>query len=108
MSASGQNASVSLPEGKGREAVKKICSDCHEIGTVIGSRRTKIGWQRSVEEMITRGAEGSDEDMEAVVDYLTKFFGKVNVNTAAADDLQSSLGLPDSEAQAIVAYRDRS
>lgn len=54
--------------------------------------------------MISRGAEGSDEDMEAVVDYLTKFFGKVNVNTASASDLQASLGLPDTEAQAIIAY----
>jgi len=107
MSAVAQNAPVQLPEGKGKEAVKKICGDCHEIGTVIGSRRTRIGWQRSVEDMIARGAEGSDDDMEAIVDYLSGFFGKVNVNTASTSDLQSSLGIPDSEAQAIVAYRAR-
>ena len=105
--AAAQDVSDDLPAGKGRDEVRKICSGCHEVGTVTGSRRTKIGWQQNVEEMVTRGAEGSGEDMEAVVEYLTKFFGKVNVNTAAAKDLQSFLDLSGQEAQAIVAYREQ-
>jgi competence protein ComEA len=96
-----------LPDGKGKEAVERICTGCHEIGTVTGSRRTRIGWQRNVDDMIARGAEGSDEDMETVVDYLTAFFGKINVNTAASKELASFLGLSETEAQAIVSYRER-
>jgi hypothetical protein len=34
-----------------------------------------MGWQQTVEDMIARGAEGSDDDIEAVVDYLTTYFG---------------------------------
>jgi len=105
--ASGQDAGSELPDGKGKEQVQKICSGCHEVSTVTGIRRTRIGWQTNVEEMVSRGAEGSDEDMEAVVGYLTRFFGKINVNTASAKDLQSFLGLSDKEAQAIVAYRQQ-
>ncbi|HEV2444666.1 MAG TPA: helix-hairpin-helix domain-containing protein [Candidatus Sulfopaludibacter sp.] len=107
MAASLVAAAQELPDGKGKEQVIKICSDCHEIGTVIGSRNTRIGWQRTVEDMVSRGAEGSEEDMAAVVDYLTRFFGKINVNTASAKEIQSFLGLPDKEAQAIVTYRER-
>ena len=96
-----------LPDGKGKDAVRKICTGCHEIQTVIGSRRTRIGWERNVDDMVSRGAEGSDDEMEAVVAYLTEFFGKINVNTASVQDLETSLGLSGKEAQAIAAYREQ-
>jgi competence protein ComEA len=102
-----QSSSAQLPDGKGLDAVQKLCTGCHEIGTVTGSRRTKIGWRQNVEDMVARGAEGSAEELEAVVEYLTTFFGKLNVNTASAKDLQSSLGLSEREAQAIVNYREQ-
>ncbi len=107
VAAFGQTASDDLPAGKGREEVRKICTGCHDIGTAAGSRRTRIGWKQNVDDMISRGAEASDEDIEAVVDYLTKFFGKLNVNTASAKDLESFLGLSEKAAQAIVAYREQ-
>ena len=107
VAAAGQTNSAQLPEGKGRDAVKKICSSCHEIGTVTGSRRTRIGWEQNVDDMVSRGAEGSDTDLQAVVDYLAKYFGKVNVNTASAKDLETALGFSDQEARAIVEYREQ-
>ena len=100
-----QDAPDKLPEGKGKAEVKKICTACHEIESVIGARRTRIGWERNVEDMVTRGAEGSDEEMQLVVDYLTRFYGKINVNTASAKELQSVLGLSEKETQAIVDWR---
>jgi len=91
-----------LPNGPGKETVKRICANCHEIETVTSSRRTKIGWEQMVEEMITRGAEGTDAEMTEVVAYLTAAFGKVNVNAASAGDLEKTLALTEKEAQAIV------
>jgi competence ComEA-like helix-hairpin-helix protein len=102
----GLAAGQELPDGKGKEAVKKVCSGCHELSTVVGSRRTKIGWERNVDDMVLQGAEGSDEELSAVVEYLTAHFGKINVNTASLQDL-TSLGLVEKEAQAIVAYRQQ-
>jgi competence ComEA-like helix-hairpin-helix protein len=87
--------------------VQKICTGCHDIGTVTGSRRTKIGWQQNVEDMVGRGAEGSEADLQAVVEYLTAHFGKLNVNKASEKEMQSFLGLSESEAQAIVSYREQ-
>jgi competence ComEA-like helix-hairpin-helix protein len=100
-------AAQELPQAPARETVKKICGNCHEIETVISSRHTKIGWQQITDDMISRGAEGTDDEMAAVVAYLTTWFGKINVNTAPAADLQKTLGLPEQEARAITAYRER-
>jgi competence protein ComEA len=107
MSASAVEAQEALPDAPGKAVLAKACSDCHEMETVIGSRRTKLGWQQIVDDMISRGAEGSKEDMEAVVAYLTTYFGKVNVNTATVQDLEKALDLSEKEAQAIVSYRER-
>jgi len=96
-----------FPDAPGKEVVKKLCVTCHEINTVVASRRTRIGWERSVEDMIARGAKGSDEELDAVIEYLSTYFGKINVNTAPVDELEKSLGLSKMEAQAIAAYRER-
>lgn len=73
--------------------------------------------------MVSRGAEGTDEEIETVVDYLSKNFGldspppaaekepaaaqSVNVNQAAAAELSADLGLSADESAAIVAYREQ-
>ena len=103
----GQEKQPQLPDAPGREALRKICADCHEIESVFASRRTKIGWQQTTEDMMARGAEGPDEEMAAVVEYLATYFGKVNVNTASAEELAKSLGLSAKEAQSIAAYREQ-
>jgi competence protein ComEA len=103
----GQEKPSLLPEAPGRAVVQKICGTCHEIDSVIASRRTRIGWERSVEDMIARGAEGSDEEVAAVIDYLARNFGKVNVNTASVAELEKSVGLSSAEAKAVYAYRQR-
>jgi competence protein ComEA len=95
-----------LPEGKGKAYLLKFCIGCHEISETVGSRRTEIGWQQSVSDMVGRGAEGSDDELAEIVAYLTKYFGKLNVNTASPAQLQGFLGLSDKEAQALVAYRE--
>jgi DNA uptake protein ComE-like DNA-binding protein len=62
--------------------------------------------------MRNRGANGSDEDLEKIVGYLTKSFGpsdapaKVNVNTSSAEEIGAKLRLMQEQAQAIVSYRD--
>jgi competence protein ComEA len=99
--------SSQLPDSPGKAMVTKICTTCHEIESVVSSRRTKIGWQQSVDDMIGRGAEGSDAEMTAVIEYLTRYFGKVNVNTATAAEIEKTVGLPAKEAQAIALYRER-
>lgn len=63
-------------------------------------------WQGVVDDMRSRGADGTDEDFKTVVAYLSKYYGQsVNVNTAAATDIETQLDLTSGEAAAIVKYR---
>ena len=59
--------------------------------------------------MIASGAEGTEEQFTAVLEYVSKNFGpaaaRINVNKAAAAELRTELGLSDKEAAAIVKYR---
>src|SRR4051794_10148026 len=96
-----------LPDAPAKEKVVKICGTCHELETVVASQRTKLGWQQMTEDMVARGAEGSEDDLQAVVQYLTDNFGKVNVNTADAAGIQKLAGLTENDARAIVQYREQ-
>jgi len=100
-------AQAQLPDAPGKDAVKKICGECHEVEAVIGARRTRIGWEQTIDDMVSRGAEGTDEEMAAVLAYLTASFGKVNVNTAPAAELEKALALSAKEAQALLSYREK-
>jgi competence protein ComEA len=118
-----QEQSGQLPEGPGKEALMRICNACHGAQIVAGRGYTSDGWTQVVLNMIQRGAQGSDEDFAAIVDYLSKNFppksesssqnnatatpAKVNVNKAGPDELQKGLGLTGKEAQAIVSYREK-
>jgi competence protein ComEA len=56
--------------------------------------------------MAARGAEGTDEQLDTIIDYLAKCFGpRVNVNKAEAKDLETQFEITPKEAEAIVQYR---
>jgi competence protein ComEA len=100
-----------LPDGAGKDVVQRVCGACHAPELVIGKTNTRDGWTQVVSEMISRGAQGSEEDFGTVVDYLTTNFPpqadvkKVNVNKADAAELQNALLLAQKDSIAIVDYR---
>ena len=98
-------AQTELPDGPGKSTVEKLCSNCHGLATVVGLRRTKAAWQTTIDDMAARGAAGTDEEFDAVVEYLARYLGKVNVNTADSKEMQDVLAIPTKEADAIVNYR---
>jgi mono/diheme cytochrome c family protein len=63
-----------LPDGPGKEPLERVCSDCHGAEIVMGRGLTKDGWTQVVQEMIQRGAQGSEDDFNQIVDYLAKNF----------------------------------
>ena len=67
-----------LPDGPGKDAFEKSCTTCHDAAQAINMRRTKAEWDRVIDDMVTRGANGSDEELDRIAAYLTKFFGKAN------------------------------
>ena len=53
-----------------------MCTSCHGLNVVTGQRMTKKAWAAQVDDMVSRGAIGSTEDIRQVVDYLAANFGK--------------------------------
>jgi competence ComEA-like helix-hairpin-helix protein len=95
-----------LPEAKGRDLYERICGSCHGTDVVFKTRTTKEKWKTTVDEMASRGAEGTDEQLDTIIDYLAKCFGpRVNVNKATAKELETQFELKSTEAEAIVKYR---
>jgi hypothetical protein len=69
------SAQEQLPEGDGKKLVEKICNDCHGPETYTGKKRTKEQWDKVIQSMIDKGAEGTDAEFDKIVAYLTKYFG---------------------------------
>ena len=88
--------------------VERTCSKCHSLTSTLKQRNTADTWSAIVDDMIGRGAEGSDADFEKIVKYLAKNYGpKVKVNKATAQELAGALEIPVPTAEAIVEYRAR-
>ena len=98
--------SQELPEAKGKDLYEKICGACHDTDVVFKTRTTKDKWKDTVDEMASRGAEGTDEQLDAIIDYLALCFGpRVNVNAASAKELETQFAITSREGEAIVKYR---
>lgn len=100
-------ASTPLPEGEGKSTVQTACTKCHSLDQVTSTRKTRLAWEQTIDDMSGRGADISDADREIISRYLTAYFGKLNVNTATEDDLQSFLGFSKESAKALTSYRDQ-
>lgn len=95
-----------LPDGPGKDTLQRVCTTCHDLGAVTSMNGNADIWQSVADDMKSRGADGTDDDFKAIVQYLAKYFGPpVHINTDAAASLQASLGLTSDEAAAIVKYR---
>jgi competence ComEA-like helix-hairpin-helix protein len=97
------NTQSPLPEAPVRETFETVCGACHDLRT--GTRRTKAGWVAVVQSMAARGARATDQEFDAIAEYLAKYFGAVNVNEGAAQEIADVLEVPTQEADAIVLYR---
>jgi len=105
-------AFAQLPDGAGKAAVEKLCSQCHEIERSISLRQDRAGWQATMDKMATLGMKAGEKDMQAVLDYLSANYPasdvpRLNVNTARAIELESALSLPRSQSALIIQYRTK-
>lgn len=94
-----------MPEAPAKKTVETVCGGCHDIDTAIEMRHDKAGWQTVVDAMVQRGARATDPEFASIVDYLAKFFGTVNVNKAAAREIEEVLGISPDQSAAVIRYR---
>ncbi len=112
--ATGSSAGQSgqLPDGPGKEEMRKLCSQCHELEKSYSLRQDRAGWTRTMQKMTAFGMKSSEAEFNAVLEYLIKNYAaedvpKINVNKARAIDLESGLSIKRSQAAVIIAYRDK-
>ncbi|MEQ9566228.1 MAG: cytochrome c, partial [Pseudomonadales bacterium] len=77
-----------LPDDEGKELVERMCVGCHGVETVTAVRLPETLWFSTVDNMVARGAVGTDEEIDTVVDYLTRHFGAdPDAVSATAEDI---------------------
>jgi thiosulfate/3-mercaptopyruvate sulfurtransferase len=55
----------------GEKLVKERCTVCHSLDRVDKAKKDKAGWEKTVNQMIGKGAELNDAERQAVIDYLS-------------------------------------
>ena len=73
----GAFAPVALPPGEAKALVDKTCgTGCHSVEVVTSQRMKPADWETVVRAMVNRGAQATDTEVRAIVDYLAKNLGK--------------------------------
>src|SRR5690242_18484869 len=96
-----------LPAGPEKDRMVKLCVGCHEIDLVVARRHTREEWDGVIEDMVARGSKGTEAELSSVAEYLSKYLGKVSINTASAREIQNGLRISEKDAQRIVAWREQ-
>ena len=112
MSIAAPISSGQVPDGPGRTETEKLCSGCHELDRAVSLRQNRDGWKGTINRMVNFGADGTEAEFAAVLDYLSATYPAselppLNVNSARAIDFESRLNLRRSQAAAIIDYRTK-
>lgn len=105
-----QTPAATLPDGPGKQTTIEVCGKCHSPERVVALHQSRRAWQSTISQMVSMGANASDDQLNAILDYLSKNYPPmpptpVNINTAGPVELESSLLLLKSEAKAVIQYR---
>src|SRR5262249_11713315 len=66
-----------LPPGGAKALVDKTCgTGCHTVEVVTSQRMKEADWNTVVQNMVARGAQASDPEVKAIVEYLSKTLGR--------------------------------
>jgi competence protein ComEA len=103
------SAQTKLPEGAGRATVERVCSKCHKLEQIVREGRSEEQWGEVIESMLTLGAQGTEQELEQIFQYLVRNFPrkdrKININKAGAAEIAAALAVPEADAAAIVSFR---
>jgi competence protein ComEA len=103
--AAGRTVESRFPAGPGRDALFKVCKECHGPESVLGQLKTREEWSKTLDEMATNGASGTDQEWNQILDYLATHYSLIFVNKATAKELESTLEVDAAAAEAIVSAR---
>jgi DNA uptake protein ComE-like DNA-binding protein len=89
------------------QAVAAVCTVCHAASQFLSTPRSSSRWEQVFAEMSGYGADGTDDQLDRLVNYFQKNLTVINVNTSPVDDLQPTLQVSDKVAATILARRTK-
>jgi competence protein ComEA len=93
------------PTVTAQAAAVKICSGCHTMQVAMDTPKDYDAWHETVQEMINRGAQGTQEDFDLVMQFLFENMTTVDVNHDDQEALATVLHTSTETANTIIAHR---
>jgi putative heme-binding domain-containing protein len=90
-----------LPAGKGKAEFQRICSNCHSVSMATSQRMDQAQWTGVVNDMVSKGAQGTQQDFDNIVAYLTANYGKDTPPSAAPKTAPPAPGPTPAPAPAV-------
>ena len=100
-----QQPPIVLPDGEGRDLVKRLCEECHGLQSLVARRRPPAEWREVLDKMYTQGMSATDEEDAKIAGYINANFGRIDVNKGLVKELMAVLEITQAQADAIVAAR---
>ena len=98
---SGRGASP--PDTRAKQLMESVCVQCHALGTVTEKKKTSQEWERTIGEMISRGAQVSADDAKIIAGYLGEHFGPDRQASAqSAGTSEGAASLPDAPGKELL------
>ena len=88
-------------------SLRLVCTQCHGLELLRDTPRSYAEWHETVQQMVDRGATGSDRQFADIMDYLHRTLTTISVNNADAQELEIVLGVSPEVARAILSRRAR-
>jgi competence protein ComEA len=95
------------PSDLAREAqsLQAVCGKCHNLQIVMNTPRSLDDWRDTMQKMVDRGASGTDDQYDDILDYLHRTMTTIDVNSADAVELATVLNAPDAAVKLVIARR---
>ena len=65
---------IPLPDGKGKDTTKRVCSGCHSTITFASQAYAREKWSSVIDTMTAKGMDASEDEIAEILDYLTASF----------------------------------
>jgi len=89
------------------QAVTAVCTACHAASQFLSTPRSSGRWEQLFAEMTGYGANGTDDQLDRVVNYFQRNLTVINVNTSPPEDIKETLQIKDDTLGAIMTRRDK-
>ena len=74
-------------DASGKDAFIKVCSACHSPEIAAGRGDTEEGWRHLVDNMVERGAHGTNEELASIVEYLATMYPPKSTGNSSGVDM---------------------